>query len=74
MDEATLQHCRRKWHDHYDTLNIPQALAERKTFLHMIGERMRGLVPNGSVTFHFNRGEYTGVHDVIDKANRAKEQ
>ena len=58
MDEATLQ----------------QALAERKTFLHMIGERMRGLVPNGSVTFHFNRGEYTGVHDVIDKANRAKEQ
>jgi len=58
MDEKILQ----------NVLNI------RRKFLHAIGDRMRGIISNGSVTFHFNRGEYTGVHDVVDKANKAKEK
>ena len=52
---------------------VNDVLTVRRKFLHGIGERMRGLVPNGSVTFHFNRGEYTGKHDVNEKADKAKE-
>lgn len=56
-----------------DEKTVNDVLAVRRQFLHGIGHRMEGIVSEGSVTFHYHLGKYTGKLETHEKADEAKE-
>ena len=57
-----------------DEKTVNDVMSVRRKFLHGIGHRMDGIIPEGSVAFHFHLGKYTGKHDTNERAVEAKEE
>lgn len=56
-----------------DENTVNEVDSARHKYLHGIGRRMDGIIPEGNVTFNFHQGKYTGKHTLALLADEAKE-